>query len=384
MRIAVVHEWLETPAGSEQVLEQILRLFPEADLFSVVDWMDDETRVRLGGVRPRTTFIQRLPFSRRRFRNYLPLMPLAIERLDLSRYDLVISSSHAVAKGVLTGPDQVHICYCHSPMRYAWDLQSEYLREAGAVRRLVTECVLHYLRIWDFRSSAGVDDFIANSDYVAGRIAKCYRRNAVVVHPPVDMAFFQRGDRKEEYYFAASRFAPYKRVDILIEAFNRVPHKRLVVAGDGPEWKRCAAAACGNVTLLGHVSRPRLRELMQRARAFVFAAKEDFGIVVGEAQACGTPVICYGRGGAPEIVADGVTGVLFDEQTPESLIDAIGRSDGVDYEPAVIRRLAERFGADRFRSEFRAVVDATLKARSRTRRSGGTVSGSMARSAASL
>ncbi len=302
MRVAIVHEWLDVVAGSEKVLEQILALFPDADLFCVVDWMDSDGRRQLGGVRPRTTFIQHLPFSKNHFRNYLPLMPLAIERLDLSGYELVISSSHAVAKGVLTGPDQVHICYCHTPMRYAWDSSADYLRGTGRLRRLATECLLHYLRIWDFRSSAGVDQFIANSKYVARRIAKSYRRDATVVHPPVDTEFFQRYDDNEEYYFSASRFVPYKRLDILIEAFNRMPDKTLLIAGDGPEWERCSAIAAKNVRLLGHISRIELRSFLQRARGFVFAAREDFGIVVGEAQACGTPVLCYERGGLPRLL----------------------------------------------------------------------------------
>jgi glycosyltransferase involved in cell wall biosynthesis len=360
MRVAIVHEWLETLAGSEKVLEEILGLFPDADLYSVVDWMDDDARKRLGGTKPRTTFIQRLPFSRNRFRSYLPLMPLAIEQLDLAGYELVISSSHAVAKGVMTGPDQVHICYCHTPMRYVWDSKPDYLRGAGALRRLATGCLLHYLRIWDFRSSAGVDQFIANSRYVAGRIAKSYRRDAIVVHPPVDTEFFQRFDDKEEYYFSASRFVPYKRLDVLIRAFNRMPDKTLLIAGDGPEWKRCSAIAGKNVKLLGHVSRLELRSLLQRARAFVFAAKEDFGIVVGEAQACGTPVLCYERGGASEIVTHGVTGLLFREQSSECLIETTQQFELRDFDPALIHGMAGRLSIERFRSEFCATVEATL------------------------
>jgi glycosyltransferase involved in cell wall biosynthesis len=369
MRVAIVHEWLEVFTGSEQVLEQILRLFPSADLFSVVDWIDDETRKRLGGVKPRTTFIQRLPFSRRHFRNYLPLMPLAIERLDLSRYDLVISSSHAVAKGVLTGPGQIHICYCHTPMRYAWNFNADYLHGIGTLRRLAADCLLHYLRIWDFRSSSGVDEFIANSNYVAERIAKCYRRDAVVVHPPVDTDFFERRDDKAEYYFCASRFVPYKRLDVLIQAFNRMPDKTLLIAGDGPEWKRCSALAGNNVKLLGHVSRIELRDLLQRARAFVFAAREDFGIVVGEAQACGTPVLCYERGGTSEIVTHDVTGLLFSEQSPDCVIETTEQFERRDFDPAIVRRLAERFSIQRFRSEFRATVEAMLGSRATPRRS---------------
>ena len=227
---------------------------------------------------------------------------------------------------------------------------------------------MHYLRIWDFRSSSGVDEFIANSEYVASRIAKCYRRDAAVIYPPVDTEFFQRCDDKEEYYVSASRFAPYKRIEVLIQAFNKMPGKTLIIAGAGPEWKSCSAMAGKNVKLLGHVSRLELRSLLQKARAFVFAGKEDFGIVVAEAQACGTPVLCYERGGTSEIVTHRLTGLLFAEQSSECLIETTQQFEEMDFDPAIIRRLAERFSVERFRTEFRGTVETMLSNRTRRRK----------------
>jgi glycosyltransferase involved in cell wall biosynthesis len=364
LSIAVVHEWLSGYAGSERVLEQILTLYPGADLFSVVDFLDGD-RSFLQGTRPETTFIQRLPWARKCFRAYLPLMPLAIEGLDLSRYDLVISSSHAVAKGVLTRPGQTHICYCHTPLRYAWDLQHEYLANSRGIRRFLTRAVLHYLRLWDTRTSHGVDQFVANSRYIAHRIRKAYGRDAEVIHPPVDTEWFRpTAAPRKSFYFASSRFVRYKHLDLIVDAFSRTPERTLVVAGDGPERARIAALAGRNVQLVGHVSNDTLRDYMQRARAFIFAAEEDFGIVVAEAQACGTPVICYGRGGATEIVRDGETGVLFHERTPESLLAAIVEFEAREewFEPSAISRSAQRFSIPSFQRRFSALVEAVCGA----------------------
>ena len=236
-RVAVVHDWLVTFAGAEKVLEEILALFPQAELFSVVDFLNEADRGRLAGRRARTSFVQKLPFARRKYRAYLAFMPLAIEQFDLAGFDLVISSSHAVAKGVLTGPDQVHICYCHTPIRYAWDLQAQYLREAGlvsGVRSLIARALLHYVRLWDVRTASGVDYFIANSAYIARRIRKVYRRDAVVIHPPVDTDRFLLRRDKDAFYLTASRLVPYKRVELIVQAFAGMPGRRLLVVGDGP------------------------------------------------------------------------------------------------------------------------------------------------------
>jgi glycosyltransferase involved in cell wall biosynthesis len=368
MKIAVVHEWLASIAGSERVVEQILEIYPSADLFCTIDALPAAERGFLRGREPRTTFIQRLPWSRTHFRNYLPLLPLAIEQLDFAGYDIVISSNHAVAKGVVTGPNQLHISYVHSPMRYAWDMQQQYLAESGiasGVRGSIVRAMLHYLRNWDAISAARVDAFVANSNFVASRIRKFYRRDSTVIYPPVDVARFpfQRG--KEDFYVVVSRHVPYKRVPLIVEAFARMPGRKLVVIGDGPERSRVNAAATPNVTILGHQPTDVMVGYLQRARAFVFAAEEDFGIAPVEAQACGTPVIAYGRGGALESIvgtpSDGNprTGIFFPSQTPESIIDAVERFEAASaaVRPEDCRIRAERFAPEMFRDRFKAYVD---------------------------
>lgn len=377
MKVAIVHEWFDTYAGSERVVEQMLQVFPQADLFGVVDVLPDHHRGFLGGRPVHTTFIQKLPFARRGFRQYLPLMPLAIEQLDMSGYDLVLSSSHAVAKGILTGPNQVHVSYVHSPMRYATDLQHQYLREAGLAsgpRGLVARIVLHYLRLWDFRTGPGVDLFIANSAFVGRRIRKTYGRESVVVYPPVDVHAFGLRTDKDDFYLAAARMVPYKKMPVLVEAFTRMPSRRLVVVGEGPDLQRCRKLAEGsaNVELVGYQPFARLRDYMQRARAFVFAAEEDFGITLVEAQACGTPVIAYGRGGARETVrplgsSEAPTGLFFEEQTPESVIAAVTRLEASAGQigPQNCRANAERFSVEAFRTAYRRRVEEALAQRER-------------------
>ncbi|HTI18896.1 MAG TPA: glycosyltransferase family 4 protein [Trinickia sp.] len=356
-RVAVVHDWLVTYAGAERVLEQILYLYPEADLFSVCDFLPEDQRSFLGGRTAQTSFIQRLPFARRRYRAYLPLMPLAIEQLDLSGYDLVISSSHAVAKGALTGPNQWHVSYVHSPIRYAWDLQHQYLREASLLRgpkSLAARAMLHYMRLWDVRTAHGVDQFVANSNFIARRISKIYGRVVPVVYPPVDTERFGLCEQKGDYYVTAARLVPYKRVPLIAEAF-RCLDRRLLVIGDGPDRSLLERAAKGvsNIEVLGRQPDAKVVELMQRSRAFVFAAEEDFGIVMVEAQACGTPVIAYGSGGAGEIVQDGLTGTLFAEQTVDSIVDAVRRFEaGPAMDPRACRENAERFSIEMFRKNM--------------------------------
>ena len=367
LRVAVVHEWLVNHAGSEKVVEQILQIYPQADLYAVVDFLEPHERGFLQGKQARTTFIQRLPGARRRFRHYLPLMPLAVEQHDLSGYDLVISSSHAVAKGVLTGPDQLHVCYIHSPIRYAWDMQHQYLQESGMTRGLkgtVARALLHYMRLWDARTAAGVDQFLANSAFIGRRVRKAYRRDAEVIHPPVDVERFALRTDKDDFYLAASRLVPYKRMPMIVEAFSRMPQRRLVVIGDGPDMDKVRAAAGPNVTVLGFQSDAVLVDHMQRARAFVFAAEEDFGITPVEAQACGTPVIAYGRGGSLETVRgrghpSRRTGLFFDTQTVDAVIEAVASFEAlpVPIRPEVCRAHAEQFSPARFRARFRAAVE---------------------------
>lgn len=373
MRVAIVHEWFSTYAGSEKVVEQILNIWPDADLFSVVDFIPDGQRGFLRDKSVSTTFIQKLPFARKKFRGYLPLMPLAIEQLDLSSYDLIISSSHAVSKGVLVGPDQIHISYVHSPIRYAWDMQHQYLFESGlvsGVKSWFVRSLLHYIRLWDVRSANGVDYFVANSNYISRRIMKCYRRDSTVIAPPVDVQRFDLRENKEDFFLTASRMVPYKKIPLIVEAFGKMPNKKLVVIGDGPEFDRVARCASSNVEILGYQSDTVLVDYMQRAKAFVFAAEEDFGIAPVEAQACGTPVIAFGKGGALDSISDGSdgrprTGYFFQEQTHESIISAVNEfCDSGSISPRDCRNNALRFSHDEFRANFELFVNSVIRAHS--------------------
>jgi len=367
-KIAIIHDWLTTYAGAERVLEQLLNLYPEAELYSVCDFVPENERGFLGGRTPTTSFIQKLPGARKHYRSYLPLMPLAIEQLNLSAYDVVISSSHAVAKGVLTGPDQLHVSYVHSPIRYAWDLQHQYLRESGLDRGLkgwIAKWLLHKIRLWDLRTANGVDRFVANSRFIARRIWKVYRREADVIYPPVDVLSFTLREDKEDFYLTASRMVPYKKIDLIVEAFSAMPDKRLVVIGDGPDMNKIRAKACANVQLLGYQPFEVLRDHMQRAKAFVFAAEEDFGITPVEAQACGTPVIAFGKGGALETVrglgqSDIPTGVFFEEQSVTSVMAAVRHFENnrEAFAASACRDNAMRFSPEVFRERFSALVAA--------------------------
>lgn len=361
MKIAVVCDWLVVYAGAERVLEQILKIYPQADVFCLVDFIPEGKRDFLLNKKTCTSFIQRLPKAKTKYRSYLPLMPLAIEQLDVTGYDLVISSSHAVAKGIMTGPNQVHISYVHSPIRYAWDLQHQYLHEAGlehGMKSWLARLVLHYMRIWDSRTANGVDYFIANSEFIARRIKKVYGREAEVIYPPVDVEAYELCEEKDDFYLTASRMVPYKKIRLIVEAFNQMPDKKLVVVGDGTEFEKTKEIAEENITLMGYQPFEVLKEKMQKAKAFVFAAEEDFGITPVEAQACGTPVIAYGRGGALETVcgldSDAPTGVFFSEQSAKSIIEAVEvfekNADKITADNC--RKNAERFGIDIFVSRL--------------------------------
>jgi glycosyltransferase involved in cell wall biosynthesis len=370
MKTAIICDWLTTYAGSERVLEEIITCFPTADVFAVVDFLPESQRACLKGKKVTTTFIQKLPGAKKRYRSYLPLMPLAIEQIDLSGYDLVISSSHSVAKGVLTGPNQIHISYVHSPMRYAWDLQHQYLHETGlhrGLKGLVAKYFLHKLRLWDQRTAHGVDHFIANSQYIAKRILKTYRRQAEVIYPPVNVDLFQPYFNKEDYYLTASRLVPYKKVDLIVEAFATMPHRKLLVIGDGPEMYKIKKKAAPNIELLGYQENEQLVYHLQRAKAFIFAAEEDFGILPVEAQACGTPVIAYGKGGALETVRNlsqpQPTGIFFNEQQPHSLQQAIVEFETAQQpiNPVDCVNQAHRFRPERFREQLKKLVSAACE-----------------------
>jgi Glycosyltransferase len=364
MKVAVVVDWLAVIGGAERVLAEILTLYPQADLFAVVDFLDD--RGMLEGRRVTTSFVQTLPFARRGFRSFLPVMPLAVEQWDFSGYDLVLSSSHAVAKGVIAGPDQVHVSYVHSPMRYAWDLQGQYLLSKG-VRGWPARWLLHRLRLWDQLSAQRPDVLLANSAFVARRIAKCWNRPAAVVHPPVAVERFAPVARSEDFYLAVNRLVPYKRVDLMLAAFAAMPRRRLVVIGDGPEMRRLARMAPANVALLGHQSDDVVRDHLARCRAFVLAAEEDFGIAPLEAQASGKPVIALAKGGAVETLshhgAGRPTAVFFPLQTPEALVQAVVQfENGTPIRPEDCRVNAERFSSTVFRQSLDAVVQQALNA----------------------
>lgn len=367
MQVALVHEWFNEVAGSEKCVAEFNRLYPQADIFALVDWLDTVSRdYLLNGKQTQTSFIQHLPFARKYFRTYLPLFPIAIEQFNLEKYDLVLSSSHLVAKGVLTHPGQLHVCYCHTPVRYAWDMYHDYLRggnlENNSVRSWLNRFILHKIRAWDIISSYRVDYFIANSEYIRRRIQKIYRRDAKVIYPPVDTVRFNLSVDKEDYYLAFSRLVPYKRMDLIVQAFANTPHK-LLVLGHGVEMKKLQRMATPNIQFLGYQPDEVVVKLMQKAKALIFAALEDFGIIPVEAQACGTPVICLNRGGTAETVIDGKTGVHFTEQSATAIQQAIQRFEREQdrFDPYVISAWAQRFSAQRFRDEIKEYVTAVFQ-----------------------
>lgn len=368
MKVAIIHDWLVTYAGAERVLEQMLKVYPAAQIFSVVDFLPEGSRDFILNKSVITSYIQKLPNAKKKYRSYLPLMPLAVEQFDLSSYDLVISSSHAVAKGVITGPNQLHICMCYSPMRYAWDLQHQYLRESGltkGLKGLIAKLVLHKMRLWDYRTANGVDKYIANSEFIEKRIYKVYRRRSEVIYPPVYVNDFVCDSvQKDDFYLTSSRMVSYKKMDLIVEAFSKLlPDKRLVVIGDGPDFKKIRLLSGSNVTLLGFQEFKVLKEHLAKARAFIFAAEEDFGIAPLEAQASGTPVIAFGKGGALETIIglenQEPTGVFFNEQNIYSLVEAVNIFEA-NYDkirPENCLKNASRFSDERFRVEFKDFVE---------------------------
>lgn len=360
-QIAVVHEWLDKHAGSERVVEQMLRVYPDADVFSLVDFLDEDLRHFIQHKPVTTSFIQQLPFARQHFRQYLPLMPLAIEQFDLGDYDIVISSNHAVAKGVLTRADQLHISYIHTPIRYAWDLHHQYLKGsglAGGMKGAIARLMLHYLRLWDIATANRVDYFLANSRYVARRIWKTYRRQAQVIYPPVQVDRFQPQRQRDEFYFVLSRFVPYKRVDLIVKAFVQL-QRPLLIMGNGPDEEKLRLLATDNITFLAPQSDAVVTDYMNRCKAFVYAAEEDFGIAAVEAQAAGAPVIAFGKGGITETVIPGQTGLFFHQQTVESVIQAIREFEdrAHRFDSDHLRHHADQFSPDCFQQKFSQFVE---------------------------
>jgi glycosyltransferase involved in cell wall biosynthesis len=356
-RVAIVHEWLTVPGGSEQVLLRLLELFPQAELFtSVYDPEPWPAAITERPVHP--SYLNRLPGARKVYRWLLPLMNLAFEAFDLSEFDLVVSSSHAFAKNVMTRPDTLHVCYCHTPMRYAWEPELTRSEPIPSVARLALPLVLARLRRQDLLGSVRPDRFVANSSHVAARIAKYYRRQATVIHPPVEVERLLDHPRApDDHYLVFGRVVPYKRVDVAVQACARLGRK-LKVAGEGRGLPAVRAHADHQTELLGRVPDADVPALLGGARALLFPGMEDFGIVPVEAQAAGVPVIAYGRGGVRDVVIDGETGVLYDEPTVDGLCEAILRFESLSLDEGRIRENAHRFGPQRFLDEFAAFVEA--------------------------
>jgi glycosyltransferase involved in cell wall biosynthesis len=357
MRVALVHYWLITWRGGEHVLRAIADIFPQADIFTHVANPELVAR-ELPGRTVQTTFIAKLPFARRMYRSYLPLMPLALESLDLRSYDLVVSSEAGPAKGVITAPHASHVCYCHSPMRYVWDRYYDYRAGSGLVTRLLMPPIAHYLRMWDQLSAQRVDHYLANSQFVAQRIATYYRRSAQVIHPPVAVDSFDASRASEDFYLSVGQLVAYKRPELLVRAFNELG-KPLVIIGEGEMLSRLRALAAPNVRLLGRQPFDVIRDHYARCRALVFAGVEDFGIAPVEAMASGKPVIAYGYGGLRETVVEGLSGMFFHEQSPGAIVRAIRdfESRMMAFDPAAIRAHAARFSVQEFKTRFAAFVD---------------------------
>ena len=362
MKKALIHDWFSTYAGAEKCVESFTNIWDDFEIYSLIDFLSGADRDKiLKGKRAHTSFIQKLPFAKDKYRNYLLLFPIAIEQFDLSGYDVVLSSSHAVAKGVLTHSNQLHIAYVHTPIRYAWDLYHQYLRESGldgGLKGMLAKYFLHKIRIWDASTANRVDHYVANSRYIARRIKKTYGKLSDVIYPPVDVDKFTLREAKEEFYLTASRMVPYKKIDLIVEAFSQTD-KKLLVIGDGPDMAKIKSKAGKNVELLGFADDKTMADLMGRAKAFVFAAEEDFGITPVEAQACGTPVICFGRGGARETVLDGESGLYFMEQNTKELLAAVAKFEqNYDkFEPVKIRENSLKFSRARFEAEIKSYVE---------------------------
>jgi len=367
MKTAIVHDWFAGYAGSERVVESLTNIWKDADVFVLFNLLtEEEQRIVVKDKIPVTSFLQKKRSIRKNHRKYLPLFPYAIEQFDLSKYDLIISSSHAVAKGVLTGSNQLHINYCHTPIRYAWDLTHQYLREANllsGIKGTLAKAILHYIRMWDVNAANRVDYFAANSHYVAARIKKIYRRDSTVIYPPVDTSKFGYGYQKENFYLTASRLVPYKRIDLIIDAFSKMRDKKLIVIGEGPDEAKLKSKSSANIEFVGYQPLENLKGFMQKAKAFVFAADEDFGIVPIEALASGTPVIALNKGGTSETIIDGKTGILFAQQDADSIKDAVLRFEKSQnsFEPAALNKYAQQFDRKIFEEKISNFVSDKTK-----------------------
>jgi len=356
LRVAIIHDWLTNFAGSEQVLLALHQMYPDAPIFTTV--YKPEAVPQFSGADIRPSFLQRFPGAKNHHQAFFPLMPLAVEQFNLGEFDIVISSAHNCAKGVITKPETFHLCYCHTPTRYLWSNYHEYLRDSHfnfIVNKFIPP-LSNKLRIWDFLAADRVDSFVANSKFTAGRILKYYKREAEIIPPPIDTNRFEISKNQEDYFFTAGRFIPYKKIDLIINAFNKLKLP-LKIAGEGHEYKKLKALAGLNIEFLGRVSQEQLINLYSKCRAFVFAAQEDAGIVPLEAQASGRPIIAYGAGGSLETIIDGKTGLFFKEQTAESLISVVKRFRDESFNSKEIRAHAEKFSTENFKDKMKKVVE---------------------------
>lgn len=354
MKVAIVHDWLTIYGGAESIIRILHEMFPDAPIYTTVyDKKNMPEDFREMDIRP--SFLQHYPLAKKWYTRYLSFMPRAFESFDMSEYDLVISSNTCCSKGVITGANTLHICYCNTPMRYGWDFYQEYIRPKGKLEKFMISCMMKNIRIWDRLSADRVDSFIANSHNVARRIKKHYRRDSAVIYPPVRTHLFEEGEGTKDYYLAVSRLVPYKRIDLLVEAFaeNGLPLK---IIGDGSEFKELKKKATPNIQFLGRLDDKMVLKYMQGCKAFLFPGEEDFGITPIEAQACGRPVIAYGRGGALETVEDGKTGLFFPEQTKEAVLEAVARFETMEFDSKYIVAHAEKFSEARFREELKTFI----------------------------
>ena len=359
MKVAIIHEWLTIYGGSERVVEQLLKIYPQADIFTTV-----YHEKNMGHIFPKekvhTSFMQGIPFSKKFYTKMLHLMPRAFESFDLSEYDLVLSSSHSCAKGVITSAETTHISYIHTPMRYAWDLYHDYLKASGFITRMAMKKILPKIRQWDALSALRVDKFVANSSIVKKRINKVYRRDAEVIYPPVNTDFFVPNNKDpEDFFLILSRFIPYKKIDLAIEACNKLG-KRLIILGTGPQEKELKNIAGPTIEFTGRLSDEESRGYYQRCKAFLFPGYEDFGITPVEAQACGRPVIAYGKGGALDSVISEKTGVFFPEQTVESMISGIEKFKKINFNATEIRKHAESYSNKEFIRKMTKFINSSL------------------------
>ena len=365
MNVAIIHDWFAWYSGAERVVEEILKIYPNADLYTTVDILTVEERRFLNEKIIHTSYLQLFPVKNKYYKHYIMLFPYCVENFDLSKYDLIISSSSSVAKGVQSTKDQLHVCYIHTPARYVWDLREQYILEAGlnsGLKRKVVDYFLNRFQKWDLLNTHRVNHFIANSNYVKSRVKRIYGRESSVIYPPVDTDLFKILEKKENFYLTASRIVPYKKIDLIVDAFTKMPDKKLIIIGKGPGLANLIEMATPNIQLLGYQPFNVLHDYMRKAKAFIFAAEEDFGIIPVEAQACGTPVIAFKKGGLLETVLEHKTGLFFKEQTVDSLIKAVKKFEIIShtFNPISIRENAMRFNSQRFRNEIEYCINQLL------------------------